>query len=831
MVTYLEFSAKIKEKYPEYKDVDDKILAEKIVAKYPEYKDRVEFEAATPAPEPVTQPAVSAAVEPFKKVASVAQKILSPKTADALSSVAIGIPASEAAKNVKEVIDNPVDTIAARLMAKKDPRELAESFAIGGAFARKPKFNAPKIAMPEPIVGPRVPGEAPAGMPGTAVKPVEPLKPAIPEPIPASPTPLTPEAAQQPVLTPEQKLIGALKEAGDIRNQQEQIYTRERGQRMAEARKVPLESEAGYYGRLSKFKGEMTKVQYESIRGKVSQEDINSLFKKIGDSSLNEFDQLSASRGLAKMFGEFGGQVPVESELKLLNNVFGKELTDTLLQHRSTFQKFSDAGLQIANVPRALMASFDFSAPLRQGVFFIGRPKQFLPSFAKQFKAFASEDGYRAINEDISRKPTYDLMQQSKLALTDMEAGMSAREEKFMSSWAEKIPLLGRGVRASGRAYSGFLNKLRADVFEDLVTKAEIMGRDPRNDAQLVKEIANFVNAGTGRGNLTGSFERAAPLLNAAIFSPRLVASRLTLLNPGYYIKADPFVRKEALKSLLAFSSVIGTTIGLGKLAGADIVGDPRSADFGKIKVGNTRLDMMGGFQQYVKLASQLISGKMISTTLPGKQIVLGEGFRPLTRLDLVTRFFESKESPIMSFATGLARGTTSIGEDFTVWKEVRDRFVPMVIADAVEIAKDNPKLLPLSALGAFGVGLQTYSNEDMSKEPIKTLRAHFLAGKPGAREEIIKAVQDGLISNKQGRNIMSPNNDTYLKRSAQTMPLKDLADVIAAAKPGDKRQLAAIFLSRYATARKRVKDMKAKVALEQLTPALENARSIYEGN
>lgn len=44
MVDYIEFSAKIKEKYPEYKDVDDLTLAQKIVEKYPEYKEKVTFE-------------------------------------------------------------------------------------------------------------------------------------------------------------------------------------------------------------------------------------------------------------------------------------------------------------------------------------------------------------------------------------------------------------------------------------------------------------------------------------------------------------------------------------------------------------------------------------------------------------------------------------------------------------------------------------------------------------------------------------------------------------------------------------------------------------------
>lgn len=41
-----EFAAKIKAKYPEYKDIDNKLLSEKIVAKYPEYKPVVSFEAS-----------------------------------------------------------------------------------------------------------------------------------------------------------------------------------------------------------------------------------------------------------------------------------------------------------------------------------------------------------------------------------------------------------------------------------------------------------------------------------------------------------------------------------------------------------------------------------------------------------------------------------------------------------------------------------------------------------------------------------------------------------------------------------------------------------------
>ena len=44
MTDYIKFSAKIKEKYPQYKDIDDLTLAQKMVEKYPEYKEQVTFE-------------------------------------------------------------------------------------------------------------------------------------------------------------------------------------------------------------------------------------------------------------------------------------------------------------------------------------------------------------------------------------------------------------------------------------------------------------------------------------------------------------------------------------------------------------------------------------------------------------------------------------------------------------------------------------------------------------------------------------------------------------------------------------------------------------------
>ena len=528
-----------------------------------------------------------------------------------------------------------------------------------------------------------------------------------------------------------QKVVNALKEAKPIRKKQELLYAQERGERLARAISVgeKVKGEKGYYAELGQLKGELPKATFESIREKVSQKDIDNLFVKVKDSNLlSEWEKFSAREGLAKILGVRGGGVPQEGELKLLDKVFPKEMIDVLMEKRPLLEKMADIGYQLANIPRSLMSSFDLSAPFRQGIFLISKPKQFFPAFGKMFRYFGSEKAFTELQNEISARPTYELMKDNKLALTETSRFLNSGEERFMSNWAEKIPVLGIGVRASGRAYSGFLNKLRADVFDDLFNRAKDLGLKPKDNPVLTKDLANFVNNATGRGSI-GSLERSAVALNSFFFSPRLIASRLNLLNPVYYVKLEPFVRKEALKTLFSTSGTLLSILGLAKMGGAKVEDDPRNADFAKIKIGNTRVDPMGGFQQYIRLASQLISGKIISSTT-GKVMTLGEGYRPLTRVDILGRAVEYKEAPVFSFATSLLRGKDVFGEKFDVKSEIGKRFVPMVAQDIYELSKDNPKLLPLSILGVLGAGLQTYGGiEGVSKDVEKELLAHGLSG------------------------------------------------------------------------------------------------------
>src|SRR5690606_540666 len=134
------------------------------------------------------------------------------------------------------------------------------------------------------------------------------------------------------------------------------------------------------------------------------------------------------------------------------------------------------------------------------------------------------------------------------LRLTDLSTNLLNREEQFMSTLVDKIP----GIKASQRAYTGFLNKLRIDVFDDLLKKAEAAGEDTGLGSKVLEDIANVVNNFTG-GAKVGRIEGAVPALNAAFFSPRKITSTLNILNPVNYVspKISPTARKAAIRNLV----------------------------------------------------------------------------------------------------------------------------------------------------------------------------------------------------------------------------------------------------------------------------------------
>jgi len=525
--------------------------------------------------------------------------------------------------------------------------------------------------------------------------------------------PIEKQVAQTPEeINPVPKMLEALKEAKPLRKEQEILYTKERSERISKAVKMSeeLEGEDWLIAQKKALKGELKKVDYEGIRQAFNEKEINSLMGMIKNhDGLTAYEKLSTGDAFIKMLD---GKVPTEGNLKNFTRVFGKELAEGLLNKRTTFQKMKDLGYQLANLPRSLMSSFDLSAPLRQGVFMISKPKTFAKDFAKMFKYFLSEKNYEKAMLEISNRPTYQLMKDNKLAITDLGTYITEREEAFMSNLAEQIPILGKGIRASSRAYTGFLNRIRADVFDDFVKNGKKLNVE---DPKFLEDAAKFVNNATGRGDFkwlgkTGeAIEKGSPILNGIFFSPRLMASRISMINPIFYAQLQPNVRKQALLQLFTFAGMTGTVLGLAKMSGAEIETDPRSSDFAKIKYGNTRYDILGGFQQPIRAAFQIGLGQTKSSTT-GKINDLNGGYNQTTRFDILTHFLEAKESPIFSFAVGLMEGKNYIGEKFDVPTEVAKRFIPMIMQDVQNLYDEyGTEGIPMAIPGVFGVGSQTY--------------------------------------------------------------------------------------------------------------------------
>lgn len=367
-----------------------------------------------------------------------------------------------------------------------------------------------------------------------------------------------------------------------------------------------------------------------------------------------------------------------------------------------TIQKISN----VAALPKTVMSTLDFSAPFRQGWGMMSRP-EFWKAFGAMFKYGFSEKNYRDLMADIVSRPSYEAMKKDGLRITNLTDKLSQREEQFMSSLLDKVP----GFRGSERAYTGFLNRLRADVFDKLLQEAEMRGEDIKPGSQAGKDIASVVNMFTGSGNIgTGDrYSNVVAPLNATFFSPRKISATISMFNPATYATGSKTARLAALRQLLGSVGMTALILALASMAGAKVEWDPRSSDFGKIKIGKTRFDITGGNGTYAVLLARLFSNQTKSSTT-GKISNLGEGYKPTTRFDVTTKYLRNKLSPTASLVADWLVGSDANGQPFKMTDELKNRVTPMIINDVIELIKTDPSNAIAGTLGdLFGVGVQTY--------------------------------------------------------------------------------------------------------------------------
>ena len=396
-------------------------------------------------------------------------------------------------------------------------------------------------------------------------------------------------------------------------------------------------------------------------------------------------------------------------------------------QKQNKVQRTFNKVLEVFNIPRSLMASTDFSAPLNQAVIAtINYPKEAKDAAVQMVKAAASQEAFDNWFYDLKETPRYELMNKLKLGITDpFNPELQAREEAFMSGYAEQIPGVGKLVKGSERAYVQYLNKLRVDLFNKFVDRFESQGKTYENNKKLYESTAKYINNITGRGEL-GPLKKFAPLFSALFFSPRLMAARINMLNPYYFVTLPTELKKQYGKDMGTALGLLSTMLTLFSLYGKTqddddedkitVETDPRSSDFGRVKQGDTRWDFSGGFQPYLRAVTQFTTGERKKTSTG--EIMEMEGKIPGTgRQDIVLGFFRNKLAPVPSMIIDFTTGKNAVGEKVELKDELLKNVIPLSFQSIYEgYEKKGPQAIATVGLPAiFGVGVSTY--EQRKKE------------------------------------------------------------------------------------------------------------------
>lgn len=383
-----------------------------------------------------------------------------------------------------------------------------------------------------------------------------------------------------------------------------------------------------------------------------------------------------------------------------------------------------DKIVNFSNVFKSIRASLDLSAVRRQGgFFFLSRPFRQGKTLSDMFKATKSEIGLRRVEKEIENNPLRPLAAKAKLfiAPTDGTHTLSQMEDEFQSTIAERIP----GVRMSERAYVSFLNSQRMDMFSLLVSN---LGKNGEVTLQEATEIANLINLGTGRGSL-GNFEKAAVGFNALFFSLRNAVSRVQIATGTPFFQAkSPRVKKLIAKEYGRFLIGLGVYYGLmmialdmfgsllGKKLDMSLEGNPLSSDFGKIKIGNSRIDPLSGISQSLVLFSRVGTGRFKSSTTGKISKITGKErkFGSRKPSEFIQSFIRNKLAPLPSTILNVLDKEDFVGEEFGLKDVPAELLIPLSFSEVKESIQEQgiPLGTTLGIMAIFGEGIQTYGFE-----------------------------------------------------------------------------------------------------------------------
>jgi len=502
---------------------------------------------------------------------------------------------------------------------------------------------------------------------------------------------------------------------------------------------------------------------------------------------------------------------------------------------RSTGEKIADKLAKAANVPKTIKSIGDISAVLRQGGFYaITHPiTGGVKPFREMVRSF-TEAGFRNVEEMIKNDPDFRRLKEAGVEFTGIDKAdprLSKHEEGYLGGeYLDYVPVAKQVKDFSERTFVSFLDAQR--LFRGKQMLEGLTEAQRRNPAEL-KAFAKLINAATGRGNLGRHGNQAAPLLNIGIFSPRLLVSRIQLLNnminPVTMARMPAGARKAMIMDNAKFIGATFAALSLAKAAGATVSLDPDDSEFLKVRVGDTVYDTLTGMQQPLRYIINMLRAATEGETYPGE-----------SKSDLSKKFARSKLSPLGGSVIDYLSNEDFQGRKFSWKNEGKDLITPLPAKDIVEGFQQAGLVGAVKATPTLvGVGVGSYPtapekpHTQAEKLARKMIRENMPPSEPREQEEIdadrLKAqlrarsrrgedVSSEIaalgtkLTERQTEAILSARNKTRLQEDVNRLSAEDALLVYSVATPAQRAELNSILTQKSATIDTMAPERAAKV-------------------
>jgi hypothetical protein len=564
-------------------------------------------------------------------------------------------------------------------------------------------------------------------------------------------------AKAKPLTPAELSTLQAQRAAGQIAatssktyKKQEQVRRQERAKKFAKVdairRNYPADTWVEKTYQSEALVGELTKLKINPTIDSVSPQTFMDMREEIRTApdtgKLQLMEAFKLDEALQRYYQKDVTLRP--HELKYLRSVFGDAAADAVEQAQELQEMaLQDEPIKLSLVDymmgvKTIMASADVSRVLRQNAM-----------------VMTTKEGWKAAGRDLASfsgtfGQSVDMLQQLEKEAWTTDEGQALlkagtrreltgnvpsvlKSERFAGNtgWIAKyLP----GVRRSEIVYTAGGNILRAELGTRILKQwkahgvygfgGKLLGNARQVTDHDVESLATVLNHLTGVGSMRGLrafFGKYATLLNAVFFAPGLVESRFLsiadLFNKNISWAARRVLAAQWAKFVSINFSVLGALSMMPpdvreKIKLKDMEFDPRSTDFGKIRVGDLRIDFWGGYLPMARLAARIITQKRKDPL--GELVDIDTG-------DEFMRFLQSKLGPVPGVVYDIVKGENMIGEPVNLDSEGATKlfyqnFTPLFIQDMAEALRLQGLWGIPSALSFIGAGIATYEDSPSVK-------------------------------------------------------------------------------------------------------------------